>query len=62
MQRIRCLLVVSLFLAFAFNQPALAQQAGRQDVKYWIFLKDKLDGAGKTPTVEAGYLTVRYYP
>ncbi|MCH8962643.1 MAG: hypothetical protein IH820_15345, partial [Bacteroidetes bacterium] len=46
-------------LAFAYGQTALAQQANHQDVKYWIFLKDKLDGAGKTMPVEAGYLTTR---
>ena len=59
MKRPRCLLVAGLLLAFAYGQTALAQQADRQDVKYWIFLKDKLDGAGKTMPVEAGYLSAR---
>ena len=55
----RCLLLAGLVLAFAYGQTAQAQPAERQDVKYWIFLKDKLDGAGKTTPVEAGYLTAR---
>ena len=56
---IRCLLVAGLALAFAYGQTAQAQPAEHQDVKYWIFLKDKLDGAGKTTPVEAGFLTAR---
>ncbi len=53
----RILLLAGLVLAFAAGQSALAQSA--PETKYWIFLSDKLDDAGKTMTVEAGYLTER---
>ena len=59
MKRQRCLLIASLVLAFAYGQTTLAQHADRPDVKYWIFLKDKLDAAGKTTPVEADYLSER---
>ncbi|MFB3132288.1 MAG: hypothetical protein ACE10K_07185, partial [Rhodothermales bacterium] len=59
MKRHRCLLLAGLLLAFAYGQTALAQPAHRQHVKYWIVLKDKLDAAGKTTSVEAGYLSAR---
>ena len=55
----RYLLVAGLVLVVTFGRTALAQDAERASVKYWIFLTDKLDAAGKTTVVEAGYLTER---
>lgn len=56
----RCyLLLAGLVLALTAGQTALAQPADTPETKYWIFLSDKLDAAGKTTTIEAGHLTER---
>ena len=55
----RCLFLAGFVLVVAFGRTAQAQDAEPQPVKYWIFLSDKLDAAGKATVVEAGYLTDR---
>jgi len=59
MKRPCCLFVASLVLALTLGQTALAQDGESQPAKYWIFLQDKRDAAGKATVPETNYLTER---
>lgn len=48
--------IAIILAAFVFCSSASAQEAN-QAVKYWVFLTDKIESAGKTASVEAGYLS-----
>ncbi len=52
-------LAMSLALGFALVPAASARQADPQPVKYWIFLADKRDAAGKATVPEADRVTER---
>ena len=60
MNKRSAILLVGLLLSLIFCQASLAWQVDRgQNVKYWVFLKDKADYAGKAASVEADYLSPR---
>lgn len=48
--------IAIMLAAFVFYSSASAQEADKA-IKYWVFLADKIESAGKTASVEAGYLS-----
>jgi len=60
MNKLSGCLLAGILLSLSFCQSSWARQ-NEIDVaeKYWVFLKDKTDFAGKTASVEANYLSAR---